>query len=309
MSSPGQHHELLMKVAPWSGYVSKGIEVDFLGVKTRSSYSTRIMPVQSDGQSTSSLPPFDEEYLEWVDLFESIASAKACFTMIELGAGYGRWLVRAAFAVRWFGNIPCKLVGVEAEPTHFEWMKQHFSDNGIGLEDHKLVRAAVSRKDGGTWFIVGAAGEWYGQRSVLLEDFWQFAKQRLRKSPKKREGERRNTQTKEPPMYHLQRVKAVSLRSLLRPLKQVDLIDLDVQGAELEVLTAASPDLEEKVKRVHIGTHNHEVESGLRSLFGGLGWRCRFDFPLQSTCETSWGAIRFDDGVQSWINPRFLDPS
>ncbi len=65
--------------------------------------------------------------------------------MIELRAGYGRWLVRATFAARWFGNR-------------------------IDPEKQKLVRAAVSRWDGWTWFVVGTAGEWYGQRIVLLDD-------------------------------------------------------------------------------------------------------------------------------------------
>ncbi len=64
--------------------------------------------------------------------------------MVDLGAGFGRWLVKGATAVRQcHGDLPIRLIGVEAEPTHFEWLKQHFNDNGLDPAQHELIEAAV----------------------------------------------------------------------------------------------------------------------------------------------------------------------
>ncbi len=276
------------------------MQVDFLGIKTRVSYLGVPEWRDSEDCSAPSLPRFDDQYLEWIDLLEAISEARNDFTMMELGAGYGRWLVRATSIARSFGNIPCKLVGVEAEPTHFEWMCQHFSDNGLSPADHLLIRGAVSTKDGTARFLVGNPGEWYGQRMAKLEDQWERIKRPLKQITSKPASKARSL-----PRYRLEKVRTVSLNTLLASLQKVDLIDLDVQGSELEVLAVAALTINEKVGRVHTGTHNRRVEAGLRSFFSRLEWISVFDFPGQSEHETPWGPIEFQDGVQSWVNPRF----
>ncbi len=104
-------------------------------------------------------------------------------------------------------------------------------------------------------------------------------------------------------------VPAISLNTLLRPLVSVDLKYPDIQGAELQVLEAAAVELDKKVKRVHIGTHDRTIEEGLTSLFCRLGWQCFRSFQCASSVETEWGTIFFQDGVQSWLNPLFSGAS
>ena len=58
------------------------------------------------------------------------------------------------------------LVGVEAEPTHFEWMNEHFADNGLDARRHRLIQAAVAANDGVANFAIGHAEAWYGQAIV-----------------------------------------------------------------------------------------------------------------------------------------------
>jgi hypothetical protein len=41
-----------------------------------------------------------EDYFEWIDLLTSIERARDTFTMIEVVAGYGRWITNAAAAIR-----------------------------------------------------------------------------------------------------------------------------------------------------------------------------------------------------------------
>jgi FkbM family methyltransferase len=230
-------------------------------------------------------PPqaLDSDYLEWVDLIESIVQAGPRYTMIELGAGYGRWTVNAALAVRSLGRSRYRLMAVEAEPTHFAFLRQHCKDNGVGKRRREgsltLIEAAVDRKGGRVEFAVGDPSTWYGQ--AIADGTW---------SPKR-----------------TKRVKAVQLSGLVRKLRSIDLIDLDIQGAERDVIDEAIDDLDATTKRIHVGTHNARVEDGLRHTLDAHGWTCVVDYAAGTTSETPWGPMEFQDGVQSWVNPRLVD--
>ena len=106
--------------------------------------------------------------------------------------------------------------------------------------------------------------------------------------------------------FRLREVKAVSLGTLLRLLETVDLIDLDIQGAELAALESASEALDSRVRRVRVETHNRKVEAGIRLLFQGLSWMNVVNYPGVSDCNTLWGRIKFQDWHQDWINSRRL---
>jgi FkbM family methyltransferase len=158
--------------------------------------------------------------------------------------------VRAAFGARSFGAPSSALIGIEAEPTHFEWMKRHFEDNGLDPKLHTLIKAAVAKRDGAAWFTAGTPGEWYGQRIALHSD---IARRILRRSRQILPRTRPVPEAKSagPPPYRLDRVETISLNTLLRPLDRVDLVDIDVQGAELDVLKAAAEQLNRKVMSPH----------------------------------------------------------
>src|SRR5262249_7114287 len=221
------------------------------------------------------------EYYEWVDLVHAVVDARERFVMVELGAGYGRWAVRAARLIEALNPMPCTLVAVEAEPTHFGWLQEHFRDNGLDPADHHLVCAPVARSRDAVSFLVGQAATCYGQAIVA--------------APAPRED---GLEAKSMP--------AVTLAEVLEPHPRVDLIDLDIQGAELDVLTAAIDLLDARVKRLQIGTHGADIERGLRRRFLNPGWKIGQDL--------AWGSKGFvpklgrdldvGDGVQTWVNPR-----
>jgi FkbM family methyltransferase len=285
-----KHHEIFDKFKCWEGYVDPGFTENFLGVMTKVGYFITDKPESFSERRhiVTDFPPFsNEEYFEWIDLLEVVTSAKGQFRMIELGAGYGRWLANAVAALRQVNNLPYELIGVEAEPTHFKWLKEHLEINNVDLPRCQLIQAAVSGHDGNDWFYVGRADEWYGQA--------------IASSPSSLAGKLRALFRK----TRVQKVESVSLNTLLRPLTgHVDLIDLDVQGAEFDVLEKAAEEIAAKVKRVHIGTHGSKMESGLRNLFNALKWEQLNDYPCGRRCQTPWGTISFQDGVQTYINPR-----
>jgi len=281
---------------PYAGPAQPGFEVDFLGCRTRQ----ECLPVAlRTGVPATSYPPVDEEYPEWVDLLESVTHAHERFVMIELGAGFGRWLVRAAQALRQIGGPPFQFVAVEAEPQHFAWIAEHFRDNGIDPAAHALLQAGVSEHGGEANLYVGTsqnagAAEWYGQSLVKERDS-------VRSADGDYDGQ---AAARHRSGWRSVRVPCVTLAQILAPLDTVDLIDVDVQGEELKVMTPAIAELTRKVKKVHIGTHSRAIEKGLRKLFDAAGWECIWDFRFGTTERTPWRRIHFTDGVQTWVNPR-----
>jgi FkbM family methyltransferase len=243
----------------------------------------------------TSYPSFDEEYFEWIDVLEAVVTADRRFTMVELGAGWGRWLINAAAAARQRELEIC-LVGVEAEPTHFDWMQQHFRDNAIDPHAHKLIEAAVAPTDGHVRFHVGDPTGWYGQAIDVNQP--RPYRRSLRQRALSALGRR-----KRPHGRRVVDVRAIALPAILAELEYVDLIDLDIQGFEADTLAVTEDVLPKKVKRVHIGTHSEENERRLRELFTRLGWENLNDYPSGTTEATPWGSIKFQDGVQTWRNP------
>jgi FkbM family methyltransferase len=262
-----QHHEIFSRFQRWSGVAGAGFDVDFLGSKYQTKYFA-MAPAQPNSRTESpGYPAFDEEYFEWVDLLEAVSLAKDRFTMLELGAGWGRWTARGAAAAK-LRSLQYWLVAVEAEPTHFVWLKENLEDNAVRPENCQTVCAAVTGKDGSVGFQVGDAASFYGQSIGGSSE-----------------------------------VPAVSLATLLEPLTLVDLIDMDVQGAELEILEAAVSCLQKKVRRVHVETHSKQLHREVRALFEGMGWHCHCLFEGNTGDATPWGRINFQSGVQSWMNP------
>jgi FkbM family methyltransferase len=189
---------------------------------------------------------------------------------------------------------------VEAEPTHFRWMRQHFEDNGIDPDDHDLRWAAVAPTGGVVPFAIGEAERWYGQSIAdsVLPPLDARAVRRL---------QARGVLGRPLP-YPASRdtvwVPAFTLWDLIGDEPRIDLLDLDVQGIEDRVLESAAPLIDERVRRVHIGTHSRDIEAALRRVFTRLGWISRVDYECNATAETPYGAISFVDGVQSWLNPK-----
>jgi FkbM family methyltransferase len=270
----------------WHGQAPANFDVNFLGQRTDVSFNSDWSDSERtrDRQARPPYPPLSEETFEWIALFRAILEAGKSFTMVELGAGYGRWLVAAACAIRRRRpDLTVRLMGVEPEPTHFRWLLKHFADNNLRREDHYLIEGAVGIKDAEA-FLTRAADPAanYGQRLVASIE----------------EARSHGADT-------TFNVSTYALASLLDKFNFIDLIDMDIQGAELDVLSAAVDDLQRKVKRIHVGTHSYEIESDLRGTFARMGWNCESDFSCLGRRETIYGYVDFEDGVQTWVNPSF----
>ena len=87
---------------------------------------------------------------------------------------------------------------LSTEPTHFQWLRQNLQDNSVDLTNCRLVHPAVTGTDGKICFDVGDPASYDRAIGGATE------------------------------------IDAISLSTLLLPLDSVDLIDMDVQGAELD---------------------------------------------------------------------------
>ena len=83
------------------------------------------------------LPIVDEEYFEWAGILEAIAAAEGTFTVVELGARWGTWTLRALVAARLL-RPELKLQGalMEPQPSYFEWATEAVRLNGFEGQVH-----------------------------------------------------------------------------------------------------------------------------------------------------------------------------
>lgn len=260
---------------PWSGPTEPEFYYDFLGVRTRIRYVP--VPEWVSGHIFGHPDPdpkthFLHTHAEWIGALRAILEAKDKLVAIELGAGWGPWVVAAYKAALLRGIANIKLVGVEGLFEHVEMMRQHCDDNGLTPEHRVLIYGVVGVEDGTAYFpiVPNPIADW-GAHAAFVDT--------------------------QPP--NTTAVRCISLPTLLSWFDCVDLIHCDIQGAEAHVFPAAIDDLNRKVRRVVIGTHSPDIHQILIDAFGAAGWRAE---ALASGPLNEHGY--HEDGTQVWRNPR-----
>jgi FkbM family methyltransferase len=224
-----------------------------------------------------------DEIFEWIALLESVAHARSQFTMIELGAGYGRWTARAATAMKAkHPGTPMRFIAVEAEPGHFAQLKRHLHESDIDISVCTLINAPVSGRRETVHFTVGHPDDWYGQAIIPNANHpfgdWPAAK--------------------------VVTMKAITIPEVICDLDYIDIIDMDIQGAELSCIESSIDELSRKARRLFIATHSEDIHAKIYRLLRRPGWHCEANYTLQRTHQTEFGEIKFGDGVQYWVNHR-----
>jgi FkbM family methyltransferase len=230
-----------------------------------------------------------EDYFEWIDLLEAIERSHSIFTMIEVGAGYGRWIANAAAALRRLKKSSTpgqKLIGLEANKTRFDFMQQNCDDNGIAASDLSLLRVACS-PDGRPTLMV--CNDDYGAAVFQNEQLLRTNADRF--TVKDASGRD----------LIVEKVPAIRLETVCQDF--IDFLDMDIQGAELDVIFACIDWLDKHVRMIHVGTHSLTVDARLSHIFHVHGWHARHIFSCGQINQTPYGAFRFVDGISSWENP------
>jgi FkbM family methyltransferase len=242
---------------PWQGRAPAYFDVSFLGQLTDVAFNAGWADAERvrERDAWPPYPKIDEEIFEWRHMLSAILEARGSFTMIEAGCGYGRWLMAAACAIRRRRpEMVFFFMGIEAEPTHFGWLRKHFLDNNVDPDQHHLVFGAVEDLDGEATFVTGHASGWYGQYVANRDctgriETYENAK--LRKVP------------------------AYSLDTLLERFEFVDYIDFDIQMSEARAIRSGIDTMTKKVRRAFVETHGHQIHAIVRDSFrsrGGIRW-------------------------------------
>jgi hypothetical protein len=185
---------------------------------------------------------------------------------------------------------------LEAEPQRAAWARGALCLNHIY---GRVVEAAIARRLGMVSFAVRSfadlhAANWYGQ--AINDGPLTATNESYFGHPIWRDH-----------WYEKIYVPSAGLEDVA-PAGVIDLVNADIQGAELDMVCGSIDFLDARVRRVHIGTHSTEIERAIRDALAGAGWRPVWDFSLQGERERD--SVRpcwFSDGGQGWINLRLVD--
>ncbi|MEN0653293.1 MULTISPECIES: FkbM family methyltransferase [Hyphobacterium] len=264
--------------------VASGYSIyDFLGVTTDSRFKkgwSKFAPPRGS-KYTPPLPSLNEHYFDWILTLESVARAAGAYRMIELGAGWGTWSVIGATAARQSARIDAiEIVAIEADHTHYDWMRRHFASNDLTGETMHLIHGAVAPKAGTVRFpILEDPSEDYGASMKQVHSGRPFID-----------------------------VPAYTLASLMdRMSGTVDFVHVDIQGAEYDIIPPIMDLLRKRVKSMMIGTHTSlEKHHEMSELFRRNGWRETMNYPRGELCVTPYGNVQFGDGLVAVENPDFI---
>jgi FkbM family methyltransferase len=263
-----------------------GFLVDFVGSRIRTTSLWKEARTL-DGQLLGFPLPadFHAEAIEWIGLLKAVRGASGQYVAMELGAGFGPWIVAGAVAAKLRGIKDIRLCAVEGDGGHFRFLRQHFADNGFEPDQHALFEAAVGTKTGvAHWPIVENSSEAWGCRlSQGTQDYMG--------------REFQNTQ----------QIEIVPMLDLVVREPRWDLIHIDVQGDEVEICRSCIDELSARVRWLIVGTHSRKIDGDLLDLMWRAGWLLEHEKPSKFTflpSSATLEAMATIDGTQVWRNPR-----
>lgn len=265
-----------------------GFLVDFVGSRIRAS-SVWKQAREFDGQLLPMPVPadFHAEAVEWIGLLKAVRSASERFVAMELGAGFGPWIIAGALAAKRKNIQDIQLLAVEGDPEHFKSLRQHFTDNDFEPTEHTLLQAGVGVSRGvAEWPVLDDACEFWGCRP--LKDGRDYLGCQFQ----------RTTQ-----------VDIVPMRELVLRKEVWDLIHIDVQGEEVEICRSCLAELNARARWIIVGTHSRKLDGDFVELMCKAGWLLEHEKPSKFNFvphAASLEAMTLLDGTQVWRNPRLL---
>jgi FkbM family methyltransferase len=295
--------DVIHSFSRYGGPAAPGFVIDFLGTRTRTEYISAYKEARDGWVEDYPIPVnFHATALEWAGTLRAVLTARERFVAAELGAGWGPWLVSAAFAARQRGIRDVSLIGVEGSRHHLHYLRTHLADNGFDPDEHALVHGVVGAADGFAEFpVLTDPSADYGQPAQFAPPPRPPLRARLKRLVKRLLG--RPVAPERP--YATERVPAYSLATLLRPYAAVDLVHIDIQGHEAEVVAASRAVLAEKVRWLVIGTHGREIERALADELAPAGWAAEGAEACQDE-RIGGRPVLVRDGCQVWRNPRLV---
>ncbi|WP_342617366.1 class I SAM-dependent methyltransferase [Rhodoferax sp. GW822-FHT02A01] len=287
-SSIGRLEKLVMKyvltdITPTPGFVTNAF-----GVKVNPKH----LPLVVGDREGVEAPPIPANWhadlAEFGAALRALDLARKKFTVVELGCGWGCWLNITGVVARQKG-LDVTLIGVEGDPGHVQFAHEALTENGFNSGDYVVHHGIASWQEGHALFpIQEHSGVSWG-----LEARFNVSDDEL-------------VGLLETGKYmHLRQIPLSSL--LPQDCDHIDLVHVDIQGAEIPLIPASMEFLNEKVAMVLIGTHSKQIEAALFDSFLSFGWVLEVERP--AVLSVGRKLHTKVDGVQLWRNPRLLHDS
>ena len=258
-----------------------GHVVNFLGVKM----NARFMPVPEHFAGTVMGVPipsnFHADMSEWGAALRAVDLARGSFTVLELGCGWGCWMINTATAARHRG-LTVHALGVEADAAHLGFAREALATNGFTASESTLMEGVVAARAGTALFPKpDRHGRDYGSEPL-------FGLEGAELERAQRSGE-------------YDRVPVIALEDAMRGHQRIDLLHIDIQGGEADLVRDTLPLLRAKVAYMVIGTHSRPIEGKLFETLGGGAFKLEVERPAILDLRDT-GPLTLVDGVQGWRN-------
>ncbi len=260
--------------------ISDGASVyDFLGGAIKSSYKSGWdKNVQPAGREVMpGYPGLSEWTVDWTACLLAALMAKDEFTIAELGAGYGQWMVTAIMAAKRVDpQIRCCGYAMEADPIHYQWLRENAYRNLTDFDDVDLK------------LVHGAAGlDGHVEFPALADPSADYGASYSKSGS---QGQADNVV-----------VRSLSLHSIYEQLgnESVDLLHVDIQGAEEDLIEDREflPTMQ-RTKVALFGTHRSEaLHERVREQMTAAGFTVAVEWPRRATIKTRLGQLTTVDGA------------
>lgn len=221
---------------------------------------------------------------EWGAALLSVVRAKDTYRIVELGCGWGCWLVNMGHAARTRG-LAVDLIGIEGDKNHLVNAAEVLAMNGFSEADYSLHHGVAAPKPGKAIFPNPEAGTAaWGGAAIFYPD---------RKTLKKAEDD---------PAVQVLDCKTLEEVAGGKP---IDLLHIDIQGAEADYVPGNMASIAKLVRRMLIGTHSRVIEGKLMEHMLAAGWVLEMERPAIAPPHAGKPVTRID-GVQLWSNPKLV---
>jgi hypothetical protein len=286
--------DVFRRFEPHQGPGNPGYVTNFLGGLTDVRCAAGINSLSGAVEGYPIPGNFHGEALEWVGTLRSVLDAGSTFTMLELGAGWAPWCVIGYIAAKQRNIRKIKLVAVEGDAGHIDFIRKTFAVNKIDPDVGEAIHGVVGVSDGDALFpkandpsrVYGGVAA-FSDAEKAAPAFTDFLK------------------SQSTLVDRVDRVPCFALTTLMRSYDQVDLIHCDIQGTEANLFANFMEPVSARVKRTVIGTHSFEIERRLASLFPKHGWDLEGINACMLREEDKGKAVLIRDGVQVWRNTRY----
>lgn len=250
---------------------------NFLGVKVAPEIMPSILGPRVGQKEGLPFPGnWHADIAEWAAALLSVREAKGTYRIIEVGCGWGCWLNNMGVAAKNRG-LEIDLIGIEGDSQHLENAKRTLQLNGIIETEFQLTNGVAAPKNGIALFPISSnPGEDWSAEPIFFPNAETLSQ--IRDAGQHKE------------------LQCFTLKELAHD-NPIDLLHIDIQGAEMDFVEGNFDDISRLVKRIFIGTHSRFLEGSLQQFFLDRGWALEMDRP--AICEIVAGKpdIRIDGAL------------